>query len=92
MNLRRAVMVAVATASLLILGLLIHLTRSGAASRALDETTRLSNAVTTSVAELDQLVNEFLLHPHPRPVEQWRILSEDLQRLFNRLEAIGCPW
>lgn len=91
MSLRRAVMVAIATASLLILGLLIHLTRSGAASRALDETTRLSNAITTSVAELDQLVYEFMLHPHPRPVEQWRILSEELQGLFNHLEEIGGP-
>jgi PAS domain S-box-containing protein len=91
MSLRRAVMVAVASASLLILALLIHLARSGAASRSLDETSRLSNAVTTSVAELDQLVYEFMLHPHARPVQQWRILSEDLQRLFTRLEDVGGP-
>lgn len=89
MSLRRAVMIAVVSASLLILGLLAHLARSGAAARSLDETSRLSNAVTTAVAELDQLVYEFLLHPHPRPVQQWRILSEDLQRLFNRLEELG---
>jgi len=91
MSLRRAVMVAVASASLLILGLLIHLARSGVTSRALDETSRLSNAVTTAVAELDQLVYEFMLHPHARPVEQWRILSEDLQGLFGRLEDVGGP-
>lgn len=91
MTLRRAVMIAVISASLLILALLIHLTRSGTASRALDETSRLSNAVTTAVAELDQLVYEFMLHPHARPVQQWRILSEDIQLLFTRLEEVGGP-
>ncbi|MBA3699873.1 MAG: GAF domain-containing protein [Planctomycetes bacterium] len=91
MSLRRAVMIAVATASLLIVGLLIHLAKSGSASRALDETSRLSNDVTTAVAELDQLIYELMLQPHPRPVQQWRILSEDLQRLFQRLEEIGGP-
>lgn len=91
MSLRRAVIVAVVSASLLILGLLVHLARSGAASRTLDETSRLSNAITTSVAELDRLVHEFLLHPHPRPVQQWHILSEDLQRLFTRLDEIDGP-
>jgi hypothetical protein len=91
MSLRRAVMIAVVSASLLILGLLIHLTRSGAASRALDETSHLSNAVTTAVAELDQLVYEFMLHPQQRPIQQWRILSNDLQRLFIRLEELGGP-
>jgi PAS domain S-box-containing protein len=89
LSLRRAVMIAVVSASLLILGLLIHLTRSGSTARALDETSRLSNAITTTVAELDQLVYEYLLHAHQRPVQQWRILSDDLQRLFNRLDALG---
>lgn len=91
MSLRRAVMVAVISASLLIVGLLIHLARSGSASRALDESSRLSNAITTSVAELDRLVHEFMLHPHARPVQQWHILSEDLQRLFARLDEVGGP-
>jgi PAS domain S-box-containing protein len=91
LSLRRAVMIAVVSASLLILGLLVHLTRSSAASRSLDETSRLSNAVTTSVAEQDQLVSEYLLHPHQRPVQQWRLLSEDLQKLFSRLEVLGGP-
>lgn len=91
MSLRRAVTIAVISASLLILALLIHLARSGTTSRALDETSRLSNAVTAAVAELDQLVHEFMLHPHPRPVQQWRILSEDLQRMFTHLEEVGGP-
>lgn len=91
MSLRRAVIIAVASASLLILGLLIHLARSSSDSRVLGETSRLSNAVTTAVAELDQLVYDFMLHPHSRPVEQWHILSDDLQHLFTRLEELDGP-
>ncbi len=91
LNLRRAMMVAVVSASLLIIGLLFHLARSGSISRGLDETSRWSNRVTTTVTELDHLVYEFMLHPHPRPVQQWRILSEELQRQFTRLENVSGP-
>jgi PAS domain S-box-containing protein len=91
MSLRRAVVVAVASASLLILGLLVHLTRSSGTSRALDETSRLSNAITSAVAELDQLVYEYMLHPHLRPAQQWRMLSERMDGLFSALEQSGGP-
>ncbi len=87
MNLRRAVSIAVLSATLLTIGLFVHLTHSSHASRTIDEISRLSNAITTSVAELDQLVYQFFLHPHVRPVQQWRLLSADMEGLFKALEA-----
>ena len=86
MNLRRAVSIAVLSATLLTVGLFAHLTHSSHASRTIDEISRLSNAITTSVAELDQLVYQFFLHPHVRPVQQWRLLSADMEGLFKALE------
>ena len=86
MNLRRAVSIAVLSATLLTVSLFAHLTHSRHASRTVDEISRLSNAITTSVAELDQLVYQFFLHPHARPVEQWRLLSGEMEGLFKALE------
>lgn len=89
MKLRRAVFIAVLSATLLIIVLFAHLTHSRNASRTIDETSRLSNAITTSVAELDQLVYQFFLHPHPRPMQQWRLLSADMEMLFVALEEVA---
>ena len=89
MSLRRAVAVAVVSCSLLILGLLLHLARSSIASRSLEETSRLSNSITTAIAELDQLVYQYMLHPHPRPAQQWLLLSEGMEGMFKALETAG---
>ncbi len=89
MSLRRAVIIAVVAASLLILGIILHMTRSSRASDLLQETSRLSNAITISIAELDQLVYQYMLHPHPRPVQQWLLLSAGMEDLLSALETAG---
>jgi PAS domain S-box-containing protein len=89
MTLRRTVLVAIVSATVLIVGLLVHLAHSSRVFWSLDETSRLSNSITTAVAELDQLVYEYMLRPHSRPAEQWMKLSHQLDGLIDGLEQAG---
>lgn len=89
MTLRQAMLIAIVSASLLMVGLLVHLTLSNRAFRSLDGISHLSNDVTVAVAELDQLVYEHMLRPQARPAERWQVLSRQLDGFLDGLEQAG---
>ena len=89
MTLRRTATVAVVSVGLLLLLLLAQLIQSGGATARLDRLSAQANAITSTVATLDQLVYEYLLEPHERPAQQWRLLSAQLGGQLDDLEAAG---
>ncbi len=89
MTLRRTATVAVVSVSLLLLLLLVQLIRSGDTTRRLDGLSAQANGITATVSSLDHLVYEYLLQPHARPAQQWRLLSAQLGGQLDDLEAAG---
>lgn len=89
MTLRRTMLLALLAAVLLMLGLLVQLIESGRTARRIDRVSSLATDVTTAVASLDQLVYEYMLHPHERPAMQWRMLSRELDDKLDALEGAG---
>ncbi|MBA3936943.1 MAG: HAMP domain-containing protein, partial [Planctomycetes bacterium] len=89
MTLRRTATVAVVAVSFLLLLLLVQLIRSGDTTRRLDRMSAQANGITATVSSLDHLVYEYLLQPHARPAQQWRLLSEQLGGQLDDLDAAG---
>ena len=89
MTLRRTVMVALISSSLLTVGLLASRALTESTLRTLDERGRLANDITTTVAELDRLAYQFMVHPDERFAEQWLVLNRPLNGLINDLERTG---
>ena len=87
MTVRRFLIIALTVAGMLLAILLTQTVSAWRISGHVMRVTQRALEITAAAGELSQLVNEYLVDAHERPLQQWKILLQRSQRIFDTLES-----